>query len=359
MNVGVIGAGRQGKRRVSVLRQFPDHRLVAVADTNLDAARALAQEWGAQAVDCWRAVVDASTVDVVVVSVPPADHAPIAIAAVEAGKPVLIEKPLARTLDESEAILQAAARRGVVVKCGFNLRFHPGIRKAHDLAVNGDLGTLTFMRCRYGIGGRAGYDQEWRAFPGIAGGGELMDRGTHVVDLFRWFMGDFAEASAMIASFYWKFQGGMEDNAFGLLRTPRGQIAAFHVSATQWRHLFSLEVFGTEGYALVNGLGYVYGPEALAVGRRNDDGSAFVEEVTEFVGDDRSWAEEWLEFVSAIREHRQPLGNGEDGLEALRLVAALYESGQTGRTVLLPADPGVPLRAGASHCGTQVHAPKA
>jgi len=92
-------------------------------------------------------------------------------------------------------------------------------------------------------------------------------------------------------------------------------------------------VFGTEGYALINGLGYVYGPETLVLGRMSDGGAVFVEEVTEFIGEDQSWAEEWREFSSAIREGRQPLGGGEDGLEALRLIAALYEAGRTGRTV--------------------------
>jgi predicted dehydrogenase len=160
--------------------------------------------------------------------------------------------------------------------------------------------------------------------PRISGGGELMDQGMHVIDLCRWFMGEFNQVFGMTTTSFWN-TAPVEDNAFALLHTERGQIASFHVSWTQWKNLFSFELLGKDGYIIIEGLGGSYGTERAILGRR-----AFLKpfrEVTiEFRGEDQSWDEEWKEFSSAIKENREPLGNGKDGLEALRLAQAIYES---------------------------------
>jgi predicted dehydrogenase len=110
---------------------------------------------------------------------------------------------------------------------------------------------------------------------------------------------------------------------------------SLHASWTQWKPLFSFEVSGHDGYVVVEGLGGAYGTERAILGRR-DFGAPFHEEAIEFRGDDRSWEEEWREFVAAIREGREPLASGEDGLAALELAQAIYESARSGRAVGLP-----------------------
>jgi len=99
-------------------------------------------------------------------------------------------------------------------------------------------------------------------------------------------------------------------------------------------NLFSFEIYGSDGYVTVEGLGGGYGTEKAAFGRR-DFTAPFAEEIVEFRGEDRSWVEEWKEFAAAIEEKRDPLGTARDGLEAMRLVFAAYESARTGRTVQL------------------------
>jgi predicted dehydrogenase len=347
LRVGIVGCGLIGKRRAAVARELGD-RIVVVADIDAARARQVAEESDCDWTADWQEVVARGDVDVVVVSTVNKVLAPVTIAAAGAGKHVLCEKPLGRNAAEAQQMVEAAQRAGVLLKTGFNHRHHPAIWKAHELCSQGAIGPLMFIRAVYGHGGRPGYDKEWRANPDLSGGGELLDQGVHVVDLCRWFMGDFVEAVGFTKTYFWDlghFSGAdlnpqstirnpqLEDNAFALLRTADGRVAQFHTSWTQWKNRFTFEVFGRDGYLRVDGLGGSYGSETLTVGQRRPESGPPVEERFEFPGPDLSWQMEWREFTSAIREKRQPLANGEDGLQVMRLIAAIYESARTGRVV--------------------------
>jgi predicted dehydrogenase len=239
---------------------------------------------------------------------------------------------------------QTAKKASRVLKTGFNHRHHPAIWKAKELAGDGEIGELYFARCVYGHGGRPGYEKEWRANKSLSGGGELLDQGVHVADLFRWFLGEFDEAFGRTETFHWKTD--VEDNAFAIFRTAEKRIAQMHTSWTQWRNRFSFEIFGEMGYLAVEGLGGSYGTEKLIIGNRKLDaqvedlqtgrspvflGGAPDEKTFEFDGFDLSWREEWKEFVSAVRENRDPIGSGYDGLMANRMIEAVYESARLNR----------------------------
>lgn len=332
MRIGIVGAGLQGKRRALALKPSQDE-LVLVADTDLPRAKLLAGEMKCEATDSWEDAVRRKNIDVIFVCTPPHLHAPISIAALKAGKHVLCEKPLARNYEEGKQIVDAAGENGVKLKCGFNLRHHPGIIQARKWFDQGIIGELCFIRCRYGIGGRPGFDKEWRADPEISGGGQLMDQGIHLLDLSRWFMGEFSEASGFLSTSFWDI-APVEDNAFALLRTKKGEVASLHASWTQWKNLFSFELFGKDGYIVVEALGGGYGTERAILGKRAFL-EPFKEEIIEFRGEDRSWHDEWREFVSAINDQREPLGNGYDGLQAVKLAGAIYESARRGGVVRL------------------------
>lgn len=328
MKVGLIGAGLQGRRRGQALKRCGD-QVSIVADIDIERAQLLASELGCEATANWEEVVTGEDIEAIIICTPPNLHQPMCIAALRQGKHVLCEKPLARDPNEAEEIVKAVKNNSLKFKCGFNLRHHPGIKQARDWVDRGFIGELSFIRCRYGIGGRPGYDQEWRAKPEISGGGQLMDQGTHAIDLSRWFLGEFIEVAGFVQTAFWDI-APLEDNAFCLLRTDKGQIASIHVSWTQWKNLFSFEIFGKDGYIIVDGLGGSYGVEKATLGKRAFL-EPFREEIIEFRGDGHSWDEEWREFTSAIKENREPLGNGHDGLEAVRLVYAIYEAASKGR----------------------------
>lgn len=329
MRVGLIGAGRQGFRRANAIRDTEDE-LVIIADVNMDAAKSLARDMKCEATVNWEEVVKRKDIDIVIVTTPNHLHAPISIIALKNGKHVLCEKPLARTPDEAKKILDAAAETKMKLKCGFNLRHHPGLQQAKKWFDENRIGELMFLRCHYGMCGRIGYKKDWRTNPEIAGGGELLDQGIHILDLFRWFAGDFSQVIGFIATTFWNTP--VEDNAFVLLRTDKGQVASLHASWTQWKNLFSFEIYGKNGYIIIEGLGGSYGTERATLGKRSFS-KPFTENIVEFRGEDVSWLKEWREFVEAIKEDREPLGNGNDGLEALKLVYAVYESNDKGRAV--------------------------
>lgn len=332
LRTGLIGCGRQGWRRAQAIRQHGD-KLIIVADVDGTMANALADEMRCEATTNWMTVMAMKDIDAVVISTPNIFHAPMSIAALKNKKHVLCEKPLGRNVDETKQIVNVVEETGMKLKCGFNLRHHAGVQQARRWFDEGAIGEINFMRIRYGIGGRIGYEKEWRADKELSGGGQLMDQGMHALDLSRWFFGDFSEAFGFLSTAFWKIHP-LEDNAFCLLRTEKGQVASIHVSWTQWKNLFSLELFGREGYIIVEGLGGSYGTERSILGKR-DFLKPFGEEVIEFRGEDLSWREEWKEFVSAIRENREPLGNAYDGLEAVRLACAVYESASKGYVVKL------------------------
>ena len=333
MRVAIIGAGLQCKRRAPVVQNDPRATLKIIASLHLDHARNAAKMFGCEFSDRWPDVVRRDDVDAVLVCTPPHVHAEISIAAMRAGKHVLCEKPLTRTLKEAEEMVRVARETRKVLKCGFNHRHHPAIWEAHRLVAEGAIGKPLFGRCRYGICGRPGYEREWRADPTQAAGGQFIEQGTHAIDLFRWFLGEATEVACFTGIQYFRKQP-LDDNGMAIVRFNNGAMASLHASLTQWKNLFSFEVFGEDGYVMIEGLGASYGTERLIVGKR-DFNAPFSETVTEYRGADISWKAEWDEFVAAVQEQREPLGNGEDGLEAMRVALAAYESEKSGRFVKL------------------------
>ncbi len=321
LGVGVVGCGLIGARRATVVAAHPGSRLVAVADLDHRRAKAAAGASGAAVSTEWTEVVECRDVQAVVVATTHEWLAPIAGAALRAGKHVLCEKPMSLDSRQAEELVALSRASGRLLSVGFNHRHHPAIRRAHELAGNGAVGDVLFIRCRYGHGGRPGYEREWRMNPERSGGGELLDQGIHALDLFRWFVGDLRVVAGVTANFGW--HAPVEDNVFAFLRSPRGQIASLHASWTQWKNLFSFEVFGDGGALSVEGLGGSYGTESLTVHRRGLFGPP-AEERLEFPGPDRSWESEWDEFLTAIRTGDPPPVGPEDGLAVLRLVEAVY-----------------------------------
>jgi predicted dehydrogenase len=336
MRVAIIGAGLQGTRRAQALQAMRDAELVVITARELRAAEPLAARMGCAAGAGWDQAVRRRDVDVVVICTPPDLHAPIALAALGEGKHVLCEKPLARTVAEGEAMVAAAAKRGLMLKCGFNHRHHPAIAAAKQHLDQGTIGRAVFLRAAYGICGRPGYEKEWRADPAVVSGGHLMEQGIHVIDLFRWFLGELQDVTAVVQTCYWPI-APLEDNAFVTCRGADGTPASLHSSLTQWKNLFRFEVYGEDGYVAVEGLGGGYGTEKLMAGQTTFH-RPFACNVTEFRGGDVSWQEEWKVFTEAIMTGKAPIGDGRDGVQALRVVFAAYESAQRGERVSLACE---------------------
>ena len=320
LRAAIIGCGGIGAKRAKTPK---DIRVVSVCDIQEDRAQALARALpGAEASTDWKATVRRDDVDLVMVATVHDMLAPIAAEAAAAGKHVLIEKPGARRTSELTPVREAAARTGARVRVGFNHRFHRAFIKAREIFDSGALGRMMFVRGRYGHGGRPGYDREWRADPERSGGGELVDQGMHLIDLARWFLGDFNQVKAFTETCFWDMP--VEDNAFLLLRTPQGQVASLHATWTEWKNLFSFEIFGRGAKLEISGLGGSYGVERLAFYRMLPQMGPPETTIWEYPMADDSFQREMEEFVADIRLGREPSPGIADAEAALAIVETVY-----------------------------------
>lgn len=340
LGVSVVGCGLIGQRRAQIVFDSPNEFLTSVVDVDREKAELVAKNFDCKALTEWQEAINQAETDIVIVATPNKFLAPVAIAALNAGKHVLCEKPPGRNATETEQMVLASEKNKRVLKVGFNHRYHPAVWKAHKLFEEGAIGRPMYIRAVYGHGGRPGYDKEWRGSADLSGGGEMLDQGVHIVDLCRWFLGDFSEVYASSGTFFWQlgdFPNGkqLEDNAFALLKTAAGQVAQLHTSWTQWKNRFSFEIFGEDGFLRIEGLGGSYGMETLSFGRRRPESGPPIMEDFEFSGEDLSWIDEWNDFTSAISQGSQPLSNGADGLNTMRVIAAFYQSAHSESVVRL------------------------
>jgi predicted dehydrogenase len=324
LRFAIIGCGLIGRKRAVALGKIAEIATLRIT-CDLDAAKAadLAKlAPGATSSTDYKAVVADPGIDAVIVATLNASLAPITLAAVQAGKHVLVEKPGALNAAQLRTIREAAQKTGAKVRLGYNHRFHPALQKAREYLDSGVMGPLMFMRGRYGHGGRKGYDREWRADPALSGGGELIDQGVHLIDLAGWFFGEFSTIEGHATTSFWDMK--VDDNAFLSLRTPAGQTAWLHVSCTEWKNLFSLEIYGRDAKLALDGLGGSYGTEKLVYYKMLPQMGPPETTVFEYPGGDESWAIETRLFIEDVRLGREPAPGLAEGIRTLEIVEAIY-----------------------------------
>ena len=316
----IFGCGLIGGKRAAAL---PAGHVTVCCDVQINRAEELAAtQPGAIATSDWQAALRREDVDLCFVATTHDMLAPIAAEAAAAGKHVLVEKPGARRAAELEPVAREADRTGALVRVGFNHRYHRAFRKAREIFETGALGEMMFIRGRYGHGGRPGYDKEWRAEPERSGGGELIDQGAHLIDLARWFLGEFPGVQGRAPTYFWDMP--VEDNGFLLLETARGQVAFLHASWTEWKNLFSFEISGRAGKLEIGGLGGSYGVERLTWYRMSPEMGPPETLAWEYPMADDSWQVETAAFLEDVRLNRQPQPGIADAQAALRIVEKIY-----------------------------------
>lgn len=319
--IAILGCGLIGQKRSKALGGA---KLIVCADLDEKRANSLATSYpGSYATTDWRAAVQRDDVDIVVIATTNDALVETGLEAVQAGKHVLLEKPAARNVAELDLLIAAAQKNGVQVRVGFNHRYHPALLKARELVDAGELGELMFVRGRYGHGGRKGYDREWRANPALSGGGELIDQGVHMIDLSRWFLGDFSDIQGFAHTYFWDMP--VDDNGFMLLKTAKKQTAFLHVSCSEWKNLFSLEIYGREAKLHIEGLGGSYGVEKLSFYKMLPEMGPPDTTIWEYPRGDNSWALEFAEFLEDVRLNRSPSANLNDARAALFAVEKIYK----------------------------------
>jgi predicted dehydrogenase len=318
----VVGCGSIGQRRAAAV---PPGSLLYACDLDHSRAERVAKQYpGCTATDNFEQLLQDNKVSAVIISTVNSSLAPITLAAVKAGKHVLVEKPAAIRSADLEEIERAASLTGSRVRIGYNHRYHPSFLKARELIVQEQLGEPFMIRGRYGHGGRPGYDREWRADPKLSGGGELIDQGVHLIDLAGSFLGEWVQVDGHTATYYWEMP--VDDNAFLSLRTANGHTAWLHVSCSEWKNLFCFEIYFRRAKLQIDGLGRSYGTESLSYFRMLPEMGPPETTIFEFPRGDQSWAYEVNEFVSDIEQQRLPKPGIAEGRSTLRVVEAIYSN---------------------------------
>lgn len=320
MNIAIIGTGLIGKKRACALPKRV--RLFAVCDVNKNKADKFANEFKCISEYDWKKIVKNTKIQAIIISTPNKYLSPIAQAAILEGKHVLIEKPGAKNLHDFQKTIRAFKKRKVVIQFGYNHRFHPAIIKAKEIILSKNYGPILFIRARYGHGGRLGYEKEWRFNKDISGGGELLDQGSHLIDLTNFFCGELNLHSSLIGNFYW--HSNLEDLSFAILK-KKNIVANLSATCIEWKNIFSFEIMLKRAKLQIDGLGGSYGKERLTLFAMSEKmGPPSVEEFN-FPDEDLSWKRENEFFVKRIQSYDNSYKPLKDALYVLNLIDRIYK----------------------------------
>jgi len=332
MKAAIVGYGYMGEIRKKVVEDLSDLELSAICDPFLTSEQIDA---GCPHYQDYRDLIDDVQPDIVFVCTPNKFSTDVCVYALERGCHVFCEKPPGCNVADVQRIIVAEkAHPKAKVMFGFNHRHHPAILEAKSIVDGQRMGRVMWLHGVYGKSGGQGlaFEESWRNDPVISGGGILLDQGIHMLDLFRFFCGDFQEVQAMLATAYWNVP--VEDNAFVTLRNSKGQIAQLHSSATLWKHTFRLHIGMEEGYLIAQGLlsqSGSYGREQLIIGRkpRADEPHLALgnpkEEVVYF-DKDLSWTLQVQELVKCIQEDLPVIDSStQDALRVMEIVEVAYK----------------------------------
>jgi predicted dehydrogenase len=325
MKVGIIGSGLQCKRRASALQEFKEDSLVAISSNNEFSLKEVAATYNSKSMMEPIELFRNEDIEAVIITTPPSSHMEYMALGLDYGKKVLVEKPITHSFDQIETLRSKYGDDALnSIKCGFNHRFHPAIKMLREYLLAGTIGDPIFARSIYGIAARPDYPNEWRADPLQAAGGQFVEQGSHILDLYFWLLGDIEKVFCSTSNRIFENQA-LEDGGMAILHLKSGIDAQMHTTLGQWHNRFSLEIFGTDGFLAVDGLGNTYGTEILSIAPRDED-APFNARKFEFRGLDKSWIQEWKAFKGAFAGEESQIGTFSDGARVMRVAESAYKS---------------------------------
>jgi predicted dehydrogenase len=323
LNVGIIGYGKMGRIRHQAVDEVGGAEVIAISDPTVGT------EYKTIPNLTHEEILRHTELDAIIITTPNFLNKDLTVRALEAGKHVFCEKPPCFTAHDMEKIILAEKHSQKKLMYGFNHRHHDSIIRMKEIIDRQEYGRILWMRGRYGKSVTPDYFTEWRAKKELAGGGILLDQGIHMLDLFLYLGGDFDRIKAEISNLYWNLE--VEDNAFVILKNSKtGMVANLHSTMTQWRHLFSLEIFMEKGYMVLNGLitsSGSYGEEILTIAKNRSAAPAATwkdEVITKYMVNN-SWRYEMEYFINAIKTNTAvSVGNSADALKLMKIIDNIY-----------------------------------
>lgn len=327
INVGIIGFGKMGKIRAQTVVESGLGRVNNIYDVTP------IQDTKYECVSSPEDIFNDNNNNAIFICTPNHLNKELTIKGLNAGKHIFCEKPPAFNESEVKEIIEAEKLSKKKLMYGFNHRHHDSIIMMKKLVEKETYGKILWMRGRYGKSVDRNFYNNWRANSEKSGGGILLDQGIHMLDLFTYLGGEFDEVKAFISNLYWK--SDIEDNAFVILKNNHtGIVASLHSTMTQWRHLFSLEIFLEQGYLVLNGLktsSGTYGDEILNIAKNRTEAprAKWEDEERHVFNTNNSWLHEVEHFLNAILEDKPiTIGNSNDAQTIMRTIDNIYKDGK-------------------------------
>ena len=338
LKTAIIGYGVVGKKRKLFIERNKNYKLLYISDIKF---KNNIKNKSITFYKNYREILK-QNIDVVFITLPTYLAARVTLAFIKRGVHVFCEKPPAKNISEIKKVLRVSKKiPHIKIKYGFNHRYHSSVKLAKKIIKSKKYGEIINLRCLYGKSKIIkSYDNrftgskgDWRSKKKLSGGGILLDQGIHLLDLLRFFNGDFHEYKSFISNKFWNYD--VEDNAFVLMRDKNGVIASIHSTATQWQHKFRIEI--TTKYALIELKGILsgtksYGKESLRIIKRSQKSlNGYKIKSQYYFNKDNSWKEEIDEFANIILE-KLPVktGNIFDALKVMDMIEKIYRADKQG-----------------------------
>lgn len=336
IKVAVFGCGAIAQRRhIPEYAENQHVELVAFADPNLERAQEMVDLYGGKAYASYEEILANEDIDAVSVCTPNYLHAPMTIAAANAGKHVLVEKPMACSIEEAEQMIEAARKNNVYLMVGHNQRLMPPHVKAKEILDSGKLGKVLTFRTSFGHPGPEGWSVDgadsWFFRKEEAIMGAMGDLGVHKSDFIRYLLNDeVADVASFIGTLH-KEGTEVDDNATCLLRMKSGAIGTLVASWTQYRGGDNSTILWCENGVMK--IGTVHGNEVIV---ELTDGTVETYEVGMMSTNEKQVPSGVIDaFVESITTNTPPTISGEEGLRAVKVILGAFESQKTGRVVQL------------------------
>ena len=335
---GVIGAGSIArKRHLPELQDNSYAEIVAVCDSSLDRAKEMTDIYGGKAFTDYRELIAMQDLDAVIVCATNTTHAEMTIAALRAGKHVMCEKPMATTLEDARAMIDASEQTGKFLMIAHNQRLAPACKKAREIIQSGKLGKVLTFQTIFGHPGSEFWaidgGNTWFYNKKITAFGVMGDLGIHKIDLVHWILDqDFTEATAMAGTMNKRNAKGklidVEDNALCVLRTNSGVLGTVTVSWTYQKEDNSTTFYCEKGVLRI----YAHPEYQLIVDFSSTEGEYHkVGEIPTNIKQIKSGIVDL--FVDCLVKNRKPEISGEEGYKALKTVIACFEAIETNKIV--------------------------
>lgn len=326
MKIGFIGCGLIGTKRAEYLNS--KHIIIAF-DKNKKTLQNFSNKFNCIQAQTLNNIFDYN-LDLVIIAVTHDLLSKFTLISLENNCNVLVEKPGSIIIKDLNKIKKLSLRKKLLVKIGFNHRYKSSflkLKKIFEMQSKRD--KILYIKASYGHGGRKNYNYEWRMNTLKSGGGELIDQGSHLINLSLWFLKDLKLEHSFLMDYFWK--KNIDDNAFLLLKTKKNQIVSIHASWTEWKNSFKFEVFMKQNKFIIDGIGKSYGKERLIWYQMDKSLKPPKKKIFNFSKNDTSWRKENIEMIKMIRNKKFDTNSLDECVALNKLILDAYKKNRGGK----------------------------